>query len=84
MNNSKFEFKKESSEEMKGYLDEINRKDERISGLSLKYPPIGIPIYIAAMVFINIIYCFVKYGYVSTDHLYYPGKYAYVSQQSFI
>ena len=75
-----FEFKPESSEEMKGFLEEVNRKNERINMMSLKYFPIGIAIYFIVVGCSNVIYCFLRYGYVSTDHLFYPAKFSYVSK----
>lgn len=64
---------------MKTCLDEVNRKNESINEVAFKYSPFGFIIYLTVVGILNVIYCFLKYGYVSTDHLYYPAKYVYVS-----
>lgn len=66
---------------MKGFWNEVNGKNERITELSLKYLPIGFSIYSTSSSILNVIFCFVKYGYVSTDHLYYTANYVYVSKR---
>lgn len=65
---------------MKGFLDEVNRKNELQTEITLRYSPIGFAIYLAVVGILNVVYCLLKYGYVSTDHLYYPAKYVYVSK----
>lgn len=72
----------ESSEEMKGFLDEVNRKNDRIVAISLKYSPLGSAIYLAAIGISNVLYCLLKYGYVSADHLFYPARFSYVFKLS--
>ena len=63
---------------MKGFLDEVNRMNGSITEFSLKYSPIIFPVYIAMIALVNVVYCFLKYGYISSDHLYYPARYVYV------
>lgn len=63
---------------MKGYLNEINQKNETNNKIVLKYSVLGGPIYITLFAVLNVIYCYLKFGNVSTDHLYYPGKLVYV------
>ena len=65
---------------MKGFLGEINRKNERINELGLKYFPIGCSMYSTLIGILSVVYCYLKYGYVRTDHLYYPAKFVYVSR----
>lgn len=64
---------------MKEFMDGVNRKNEYITKLSLKHIPIGFSIYSTLNSILNVIFCLFKYGYVSTDHLYYPVHYVYVS-----
>ena len=65
---------------MKELLDKVNQKNEWITQMNLKYSPIGCSIYIALAGVLSIIYSYLKYGHVNTDHLYYPARYVYVSK----
>lgn len=68
----------DASEEMKDFLSMVNEKSEWISRVCIKYSTIGFAVYLFTVAIFNIIYCFVKYGRVDTEYLYYPSKYVYV------
>lgn len=68
---------------MKGFFDEVNRYNEQNTKIIIKYSPFIFPAYITVIAFVNVVYCFLKHGCVSTNHLYYPARYVYV-HRSFV
>lgn len=63
---------------MKDFLDGLNRKNESMTEIFLKYSPFTFSVYMAVIALVNVVYCFLKYGYISSDHLYYPATFTYV------
>lgn len=64
---------------MKGYLEKVNEKSERLSEYCIKYSVLGFTTYLVITAALNVLYCYLKNGCLSTNCLYYPGKYTYVN-----
>lgn len=65
----------DSTVEMKKYLDKANQRTELIITISVRKSVGGALIFSVLLVICNILYCFIKFGHIDTNHLVQPTKF---------